>query len=133
MYIVKIRPFLLALLLTFWFQNLTAQEDYAFIKKNLNVRAKDLVHDLNATKDTLILQSDKKIDYVYSINSDYKRELDTYVFENALKVPLSKFTKGKHVFVVGQNHMKIVFVIQIHDHFSKIALVAEEKRTTIDN
>ena len=109
------------------------KEHYAILEKNVNVRAKELSHELNKTKDTLLLKSDKKIDYVYAINSTYHREVDTYVFENSFKVPLNKLSVGKHLFVVGQNHMKIIFVVRIVEELSKIALVTDKKVTTIEN
>ena len=40
---------------------LFAQQDFATIEKNINIRASGLHHDLNATKDTLVLKGDTKI------------------------------------------------------------------------
>ena len=45
-------------------QNLLAQEDFAIIEKNINIDARGLYHNLNKTKDTLVLKSDTKINYV---------------------------------------------------------------------
>lgn len=133
MYIRNFRTLLITFVFCFWFQNSIAQEEYAILRKNFNVSAKDLEHDLCQTKDTLILKSEKRIDYIYTINSQSKRELDTYVYENFLKVPLNRFTKGRHVFVVEQNKMNIVFSVQINDILSATVLLVEETRIVSDN
>jgi len=96
-----------------FFQNTFAQDSFATIEKNVNVDAKHLIHDLNKTKDTLLLKSDKKINYFYSINKDYKREVNYYVDTYEYKLPLVNLSKGRHVFVVGQSPLKIVFVVRI--------------------
>ena len=96
---------------------LQAQEPYAKLEKNRNIQAKGLVHKLNKTKDTLLLQSDKKINYLYSINKDYGRELDINIDTTSYKLPLNKLTKGKHVFVAVQSPMQIVFVVRILKDF----------------
>lgn len=92
---------------------LQAQESYAKIDKNRNVRAEGLYHDLNKTKDTLILKSDKKISYLYSINKNDGREFDFYVDTTSYKLPLNKLSVGKHVFVAVQSPMRIVFVVHV--------------------
>ncbi len=95
------------------FSFLQAQTAYAKIDKNRNVQAKDLYHDLNASKDTLILKSKKKINYLYSINKDYNRELDFYIDTTAYELPLNKLSMGKHVFVAVQSPLRIVFVVHV--------------------
>ncbi len=92
---------------------LQAQEHYAKLEKNRNIQAKGLIHELNKTRDTLILTSDKKINYLYSINKDYSRNFDFKVDTTSYKLPLNKLTKGKHVLVAVQSPMRIVFVIRI--------------------
>lgn len=92
---------------------LNAQSQYAKIDRNRNIQAEGLFHDLNVTKDTLILQSDKKISYLYSINNDYGRELDFYIDATSYKLPLNKLSKGKHVFVAVQSPLRIVFVVHV--------------------
>lgn len=111
------------------FQNVYTQEDFAVIKKNFNSRASGLSHNLNKTKDTLILKSPSKISYVYSINRDYKREIDSYIFDNEHKVPLTSLSHGKHVFVVGHQNMKIVFSVFINKEYA-ITIPKEEKLIT---
>ncbi|MEM9679209.1 MAG: hypothetical protein AAF901_02700 [Bacteroidota bacterium] len=95
------------------FVSLSAQSDYAKIDKNRNVQAKHLYHDLNKTKDTLVLKSEKKINYLYSINKDYGREFDFYVDTTTYKLPLNKLSLGKHVIVAVQSPLRIVFVVHI--------------------
>ncbi|GAB5564069.1 MAG: hypothetical protein Wins2KO_11320 [Winogradskyella sp.] len=92
---------------------LNAQESYAKLEQNKNIQAKGLIHKLNKTKDTLILQSDTKINYLYSINKDYGRDYDFYVDANYYELPLNKLKKGKHVLVAVQSPKRIVFVVKI--------------------
>lgn len=101
---------ILVFLLSFTLQ---AQEPYAKLEKNRNIQAKNLVHKLNKTKDTLILQSDKKINYLYSINKNYGRDFDVYVDTTYFELPLNKLPKGKHVLVAVQSPKRIVFVVKI--------------------
>lgn len=94
-----------------------AQDAFASLEKNVNFRASGLVQELNATKDTLILKSDKTMGYVYAINQEYQREVDAYAGTNEYKVPLTNLSKGKHVFVVSISPLKIVFVVRVlKDH-----------------
>lgn len=94
-----------------------AQDAFASLEKNVNFRASGLVQELNATKDTLILKSDKTMGYVYAINQEYQREVDAYAGTNLYKVPLTNLSKGKHVFVVSISPLKIVFVVRVlKDH-----------------
>lgn len=92
---------------------LKAQGQYAKLEKNRNIQAKGLSHKLNKTKDTLILQSDKKINYLYAINKDYGRDFDIYIDTTSYKLPLNKLPVGKHVLVAVQSPMRIVFVVKI--------------------
>jgi hypothetical protein len=92
---------------------LQAQGHFAKLEKNRNIQAKGLIHKLNKTGDTLILKSDKKINYLYSIDRDYGREFDFNIDTTSYKLPLNKLTKGKHVLVAVQSPMRIVFVVRI--------------------
>lgn len=109
-----------------FFQGLFAQESFATIEKNVNVDASHLFHDLNKTKDTLLLKSDKKIRYIYSINKNYKREINYFIDRNAFKVSLKNLSKGRHVFVVGQSNLKIVFVIHVFGDSHTIAFIDDD-------
>lgn len=104
----------LVIILTFLLSfTLQAQEHYAKLEKNRNIQAKDLVHKLNKTRDTLILTSDKKINSLYSINKDYSRDFEFNIDTTSFKLPLNKLVKGKHVLVAVQSPMRIVFVVRI--------------------
>ena len=94
-------------------QNIFSQESYAVLEKNVNSDASSLFHELNETKDTLLLKSDKKITYVYSINKNYKRELNYYVNKNTCKLSLKDLSRGRHTIVVGQSPLKVVFVVRV--------------------
>ncbi|WP_439151656.1 hypothetical protein [Winogradskyella sp.] len=108
-----IRICLVVILLLLLGLSLQAQESYAKIDKNRNIQAAGLFHDLNKTKDTLILKSKNKISYLYSINKNYGREFDFYIDTTSYKLPLNKLTVGKHVLVAVQSPKRIVFVIHI--------------------
>lgn len=92
---------------------LQAQEHFAKLEKNRNIQAKDLIHELNETRDTLILKSKIKIDYLYSINKDNRRDFEIYINTTSYKLPLNTLSKGKHVLVAVQSPMRIVFVVKI--------------------
>ena len=127
------KTLLIASLIGLSFQNFHAQNQFAKIEKNHNIIAKDLTHELNATKDTLLLQSPKTIDYVYAINSEYKRELDFYNNTSSLKIPLKQLSKGKHVFVVGNQRMQIIFVVRILSDNKAFAMTTKSKMTATHN
>lgn len=111
-----------------------AQEPAAIIEKNVNVTANSVYHDLNKTRDTLILKSDKKINYLYTINhNDYSREVDFYIGDNEYKLPLNKLSKGKHVVVVVQSPLRIVFVVKVLKDFSTELEAAITKVATTSN
>jgi len=95
-----------------------AQEVYATIHKNTNKRASGLFHDLNKTKDTLVLKSEDHIHHIYSINKDSKREVSYYIKDDSYKLPLNTLTKGRHVFIVELCALKIVFSVIINKDFN---------------
>lgn len=111
-----------------------AQEPAAIIEKNVNVTANAVFHDLNSTRDTLILKSDKKINYLYTINhNDYSREVDFYIGDTEFKLPLNKLTPGKHVVVVVQSPLRIVFVVKVLKDFNNHLETAITKMASTDN
>lgn len=114
-------------LITSSFSNLQAQNDFAILEKNVNVRAKGLIHKLNATRDTLLLESKTLIHKVYAVNMNYKREIDLSVRTNSVKIPLKKLSKGKHVFVAVQSPVRIVFVVKILRDNSVLLALEEDK------
>ena len=97
---------------------LFAQHDFAEIEKNINILASGLHHDLNATKDTLVLKSDSKISYIYSIFNKMKHDINNRVYASDYKVALRDLEKGKHV--------KIVFVVRIFGKNEVLASVSND-------
>jgi len=93
----------------------------AKITKNVNIQASGLYHDLNTTKDTLILRSDKKINYLYTANNDGKRDVNLRVDSNFYKLPLNQLDAGRNVFVAVQSPLKIVFVVDILKNISTLS------------
>ena len=122
---------ILVFLLSF---TLNAQEHYAKLEKNRNIQAKGLIHELNKTRDTLTLRSDKKINYLYSINQEYGREFDFYIDTTYYRLPLNKLTKGKHVLVAVQSPKRIIFVVRVLKDIpkEKPAEVAKEEIVAIE-
>ena len=109
-----------------------AQNDFAKLEKNVNLRAKGLVHKLNATKDTLILKSKSPINKVYSVSMDYTREVDMTINATSAKIPLTHLTKGKHVFVAVQSPIRIVFVVKVLRE-QDLLVAVEEKALLVKN
>lgn len=99
----------------------------------MNNAAIDLFHDLNKTKDTLILSGDKRIRNVYSINMSYKRETQELINANSAKVSLTHLSKGKHIFVVEQVPLKIVFVVRVLQDRKEISKIELGKLTASSN
>lgn len=109
----KLLTSLLIVAFGFGIQSVTAQSTFATIAKNVNNRAESVKHYLNSTKDTLILESERKINYVYAINREYKKEIYDFIDDKKYKVPLTNFKSGKYTFVVGQSPLKIVFAVNV--------------------
>lgn len=114
------------------FYKLQAQNHFAVLEKNVNTRAKGLTHKLNATKDTLLLESKTIINKVYAVNMNYKREVDINVRNTSAKIPLTDLSKGKHVFVAVQSPMRIVFVVKILRDDSVLLVMDEDKLASKD-
>lgn len=111
---------------------LQAQNYFAVLEKNVNIRAKGLTHKLNTTKDTLLLESNTLINKVYAVNMNSKREVDLNVRKTSVKIPLNKLSKGKHVFVAVQSPVRIVFVVKILRDDS-VLLAMEEDQQVVNN
>jgi len=114
-------------LITFPFNQLQAQNDFAILEKNVNIRAKGLIHKLNTTKDTLLLESKTLINKVYAVNMNYKREVDLNVSNKTVKIPLKDLSMGKHVFVAVQSPVRIVFVVKILRDNSVLLALEEDQ------
>lgn len=90
-----------------------SQTQLATIHKNRNITASGFYHDLNKTKDTLILKSDKKISYLYTANNSKDKEVNVRVDSNSYKLPINKLSKGRNVLVAIQSPLRIVFVVDV--------------------
>ncbi|MCC1484109.1 hypothetical protein [Winogradskyella immobilis] len=104
---------LIVFLLTLTCCNVFSQTEYARLDKNKNPQVEGFYHNLNKTKDTLILKSDRKINYLYSIDKSQNKDLNLLVDAKTYKLPLNKLGKGKHVFVAIQSPLRIVFVVHM--------------------
>ncbi|HLT52988.1 MAG TPA: hypothetical protein VKZ97_03835 [Flavobacteriaceae bacterium] len=102
-------------------------QQYATLEKNTNLYASSLIHELNSTKDTLYLKSNRKLTYIYSINEQYKREVDLYAGKQSYKIPLNTLSLGKHVFVVSETPRRIVFVVRINEEATRVEEVSTAK------
>jgi len=96
-----------------------SQNGLAIIRKNKNITASGLYHDLNKSNDTLILKSDKKINYLYTANKTKEKEVNVRVDSNSYKLPLNKLKKGRNVLVAIQSPLRIVFVVNILEEYPK--------------
>ncbi len=93
--------------------SIQAQGEFASIRKNINVLANGLYHDLNKTKDSLVLKSSDPIFRVYTIG-EFHGVIDKTVNRFEKAISLKQLKKGRYVFVVDQPKMKIVFEIRIN-------------------
>ena len=103
-----------------------AQNDFAKLEKNVNVRAKGLVQRLNTTKDTLILKSESIIQKLYSVSEQNEREIDLNVGSKSIEITLTNLTKDKHVFVAVQKSLRIVFVVRIFEDDEMLLAMAND-------
>ncbi len=111
--------FMTAILFVGIAQMLFSQNGLATIHKNKNITATGFYHDLNKTKDTLILKSDKKISYLYTANNSKEKEVNVRVDSNSYKLPLNKLRKGRNVLVAIQSPLRIVFVVDVLEEYPK--------------
>ena len=117
---MKIFPHTIIAILCLGFANISfAQKGKAKIYKNKNVQASGLYHDFNKSKDTLVLRSNKKINYLYTANNSDKKDINLRVDSNSYKLPLNELKKGRNVLVAVQSPLKIVFVVEVEREFPK--------------
>jgi len=103
-----------------------AQNDFAKLEQNVNQRAKTLSHHLNTSKDTLVLKSEYLIKKVYSVSNTNTSEINLNVNKNFIEIPLSKLSKGKHVFVTVLPSMRIIFVVKILRDYNALLAMIED-------
>jgi hypothetical protein len=56
-----------------------------------------------------------------------KHDINRHVYASDYKVALRDLSKGKHIFVVVQQSLKIVFVVRIYGETEVLAAVNNEK------
>lgn len=118
--------FLYAFVIGFFMTNVsTAQNDFASIRKNVNILANSLKHDLCKTKDTLILQGEESIKRLYTIG-EKSGLIDEYIFTKNYRLPLNNFKNGRYVFVVLESRKRIVFEVNILNNKLPEALIVAE-------
>lgn len=115
------------LLILFSTMTMSSQNNILF--KNFNPKAKELKHNLNHTKDSLVLAYDKLINIVEIFNEDYEKT--TIVQKNNVKVPLDDLPVGKFVVEVTLVDRIIVMGLLKQDYYdeasnSNIAINKEE-------
>ena len=117
--------------ITVFTNHLQSQSISARIEKNRNIRAKDLIHDLNKTKDTLVLRSEKVINALYTSNNNAE-DFHISINEKEFKLPLNKLEKGKNVLVAVQSPLRIIFVVHIPEDnlLNKVSKKTEISVTT---
>ena len=117
---MKIFPHIIIAILCLGFVNISfAQKGKATIYKNTNIQSSGLYHDFNKSKDTLVLRSNKKINYLYTANNSREKDINRRVDSNSFKLPLNELKKGRNVLVAVQSPLKIVFVVDVEREFPK--------------
>lgn len=118
---MKTRPTLAFMVLALFFQIVSAQEKNSEIHKNVNLRAKGLSHQLNTTKDSLLLDSDQLI-YRVSFLYDGTRKILYDNNSKKINIPLLQLERGKYTVLVYQESRIVVFgVTKSNTDFISIA------------
>lgn len=107
----NIRLLPLIFLLSFNSHTVIAQKDFASLRKNINSRAQELKHELNASKDTLIISCKQKIHRLYSVGKTdiINKKVNAFSYQ----LPLRDLDKGKYLMVAQLQGKKIVFELNI--------------------
>ena len=108
-----------------------SQDEFATIRKNVNVLAKTLKHDLNASKDTLILEGKEPIRRLYTIGEN-AGVVDDYIYNRFYKLPLHQLKNGRYLFVAFESRKRIVFEINVLGSSAKSNTTAVTTATILD-
>ena len=95
--------------------------------KNTNPKAKELKHNLNTTKDSLILESEKKILKVEIFNEDYEKIV--IVEDFIAQIGLNDIPEGKFVIETNLEDKNIIFGIMRYDYIDS----TENSNLLLDN
>ncbi|WCO00816.1 hypothetical protein [Psychroserpens ponticola] len=102
----------LVLFALFFSSNLSAQETYTTIRKNVNPLAFNLNHDLSSTQDSLLLENKFLFKRVRFISDKAEKVFDFKPAVKSAKVPLDELPLGKYTVMFYQADKIIVFQIE---------------------
>ncbi|WP_456440348.1 hypothetical protein [Psychroserpens sp.] len=102
----------LVLFALFFSGNLSAQETYTTIRKNVNPLAFNLNHDLSTTQDSLLLDNKFLFKRVRFISKQAEKVFDFKPAVKSAKVPLDELPLGKYTVMFYQADKIIVFQIE---------------------
>lgn len=103
------------LLIIFWTLNGFSQN--FTLLKNTHPQAKELKHNLNKTKDSLILECDKKIIEVDFFNEDFEKKV--IVEDLKTKIALEDIPQGKFIIEAKLTNKIILIDLIKHEDYSK--------------
>jgi len=92
-------------LLIFFISINAFSQEYSKLVKNINIEAKDLYHDLNTTKDSLIIKGTN-----IHLISIIRPSKEVSHFRNT-DIPLFNFNLGNHTVMVYKDNKIIVFTL----------------------
>jgi len=95
--------------------------------QNINVRAKELKHNLNKSGDSIILESKSHIDKVSIFNSGFEKKF--IVEQNTAKIPLNNIPVGRFVTEVKLNNKLIIITLLRHEVLTTIKKSITAKTT----
>ncbi|MEY8847543.1 hypothetical protein AB9K26_01910 [Psychroserpens sp. XS_ASV72] len=101
----------LILLLFISVQNVSSQETYTSIRKNVNPLALNLSHNLSNTQDTLLLENKALFKRVRFIGKKAEKVFDFKPAVKKAKIPLNELPLGKYMVMFYQADKIIVFEI----------------------
>jgi len=99
----------LVLFAFFFSSNLSAQETYTTLRKNVNPLAYNLDHDLSETQDSLLLENKSLFKRVRFISDDAEKIFDFKPAVKSAKIPLDELPLGKYTVMFYQADKIIVF------------------------
>ncbi len=82
--------------------------------QNINIRAKELKHELNRTGDSLILHSEKVIEKVEIYNSEFEKKFP--IFNNNARIPIANIPSGRYVTEVKLPGKLILITLLLEDN-----------------
>ncbi|WP_370392337.1 hypothetical protein [uncultured Winogradskyella sp.] len=91
--------------------------------KNVNLRAKELKHDLNASKDTLVLEASRTIHKLEIYNHSFSKHIE--VENKMVNVPLNQLPLGKLIVEVVLKDKRIILTIIRQSEGDELTEIAE--------